>query len=334
MIATRHVLLRQPVPGAGAVGVPSLPIEPVVRSARRDLFQGVFRLVDPRITLASVASMLLGAAMAARHGPLAWGWLAVTVGGIAALEAAKNASGEVFDFDSGTDLAVGDEDRSPFSGGKRVMVEGLLTRRQTWTVAAVGYAVGIGAGVAIALSRAPAVLWIGMAGVACAWCYHAPPLKLAYRGLGEMAVAACYGPLIASGTFLVQRGALDLQVGVAAAPLGGLIAGFLLINELPDTSADRLAGKRTLAVRLGRRRAAQALSAVVALSFVGLLALPLAGLPIGVWGGLLGLPPGLAASRRAWIDWGRTPRLIPAQGWLLLSFLLCAIGMAVGLMLV
>jgi 1,4-dihydroxy-2-naphthoate polyprenyltransferase len=295
--------------------------------------RGVFRLVDPRISLASMASMLLGAAMAARGGSLAWGWLAVTIGGLAALEAAKNASGEVFDFDSGTDLAVADEDRSPFSGGKRVLVDGLLTRRQTWAVAGTGYAVGIAAGLAIAAWRTPMVLWIGLVGVACAWCYHAPPLKLAYRGLGEAAVAACYGPLIACGTFAVQRGRVEAPVAIAAAPLGALIAGFLLINELPDARADRLAGKRTLAVRLGRRRAARALSAVVVLAFAGVLALPLAGLPIGAWGGLAGLPPGLAAARRAWAGWGNTPRLVPAQGWMLLSFLLCAVGMAAGLLL-
>ena len=74
-------------------------------------------------------------------------------------------------------------------------------------------------------------------------------------------------------------------------------------------------------------------SAVI-VGFVGVLALPLAGLPIGVWGGLAGLPPGLAAARRAWIDGGHTARLVPAQGWMLLSFLLCAIGMASGLLLV
>ncbi|HLN57948.1 MAG TPA: 1,4-dihydroxy-2-naphthoate octaprenyltransferase, partial [Thermoanaerobaculia bacterium] len=81
-----------------------------------------------------MASMFLGACAAAREGPLAPVWLAVTVAGILAIEVAKNASGEVFDFDSGTDLAVAPEDRSPFSGGKRVLVDGLLTRRETATV--------------------------------------------------------------------------------------------------------------------------------------------------------------------------------------------------------
>jgi hypothetical protein len=62
--------------------------------------QGVGRLVDPKVSLASVASMLLAAAFAAREGPLAWGWLALTVVGIFCIEIAKNASGELVDFRS------------------------------------------------------------------------------------------------------------------------------------------------------------------------------------------------------------------------------------------
>ena len=111
--------------------------------------QGFWRLADPKISLASAASMLLGASAAAVAGPLDLGWLAVTVLGIFAVEVAKNASGEVFDWDSGTDLRIRAEDRSPFSGGKRVLVDGLLTRGQTWGIAAGGYLVALLAGLAI-----------------------------------------------------------------------------------------------------------------------------------------------------------------------------------------
>lgn len=148
-------------------------------------------LADPKISLASAASMFLGGCAAAAVGPLDWGWLALTVIGIFAIEVAKNASGEIFDFDSGADLAVAPKGRTPFSGGKRVLVEGLLTREQTWFIAALG----VGLGLSIALWRAPAVLGIGIAGVVLAYQYHAPPLKLSYRGWGEFAVALCYGPL-------------------------------------------------------------------------------------------------------------------------------------------
>lgn len=129
---------------------------------------GVWRLIDPKISLASLASMFVGVCAAAREGPLEWGWFALTVLGILALEAAKNASGEVVDFDSGTDLAVAAEDRSPYSGGKRVLVDRLLTRGQTKRVAAAGYVLGGAAGLAITLLREPGILWLGVAGMGLA----------------------------------------------------------------------------------------------------------------------------------------------------------------------
>jgi 1,4-dihydroxy-2-naphthoate polyprenyltransferase len=298
-----------------------------------DLAQGIWRLADPKITLASAASMFLGASLAAHAGPLAWGPLALTVLGIFCLEAAKNASGEIFDFDSGTDAAVLPEDRSPFSGGKRVLVDGLLTRRQTVLTAAAFYLLGSAAGLAIVLVREPAVLWLGAVGVGLAFFYHAPPLKLAYRGLGELTVALTYGPLIGCGTYLVQRQALPVQAMLLMLPLGLLIGAFLWVNEFPDYLADRSAGKRTLVVRLGRVRAAQLFGLVLGLAYLGLLLLPLAGLPRSVWLGLVGLPLAVAAARRVLSSPEATARIVPAQGWALLSFVLMALGSGAGLLL-
>src|SRR5512138_2734419 len=128
--------------------------------------RGVWRVADPKITLASVASMLIATGAAVWSGPIAWGWLALTVIGIFCVEAAKNASGEIFDWDSGADQGVRDEERSPFSGGKRVIVDGLLTRAETAIVAGAFYAVAVAAGLAIVVVREPSVFWLGVLGVA------------------------------------------------------------------------------------------------------------------------------------------------------------------------
>ena len=66
--------------------------------------------------------MIVGGTVAAVDGSLSWTWLAVTGVALFGMEVAKNAWGDVFDFDSGTDLAVAPEDRTEFSGGKRVLV--------------------------------------------------------------------------------------------------------------------------------------------------------------------------------------------------------------------
>ncbi len=294
---------------------------------------GVWRVADPKITLASVASMVVGACAAAFDGPIHWGWLAVTVLGVFCIEAAKNASGEIFDWDSGTDQAITEEERSPFSGGKRVIVDGLLTRRQTAVVAALFYTGGIAAGLAVVFAREPHVLWLGLVGVGLAFFYHAPPLALSYRGLGEVAVAVAYGPVIAAGTYLVQRGDIGADVVLASIPLGLAIGAFLWINEFPDARADALAGKRTLVVRLGRPAAARVFGAIVGVTYVCVVALPFAGLPLTVWLGVLGLPLAYNAARILRAAPERIESIVPAQGRTLLAFVVLACGMGVGFLL-
>jgi 1,4-dihydroxy-2-naphthoate octaprenyltransferase len=291
---------------------------------------GIWRVADPKITLASVASMLVGIGAAAWAGPLAWGWLVVTVLGIFCVEAAKNASGEIFDWDSGADQGVREEERSPFSGGKRVIVDGLLTRAETAIVAGGFYAVAIAAGLAIVFVREPSVFWLGVLGVCLAFFYHAPPLRLAYRGFGELAVALAYGPVIACGAYLVQRHTIDAPVLLASLPLGIAVGAFLWINEFPDARADAAAGKRTLVVRLGRVRASRVFAGIVALAYLGVVLLPLLGLPRSLWFGLIGLPHGLAGAHLLYRHPETTRHIVPAQAWTLLSFVLMSVGLAAG----
>lgn len=295
--------------------------------------EGFWRLADPKISLASMASMFLGVAAAARAGGIDPLWLILTILGIFAIEVAKNASGEIFDFDSGNDQAVEAGDRSPFSGGKRVLVDGILTRNQVIVIAAVSYLVGMLVGLAIALYREPRVLWLGILGVGLAYLYHAPPLKLSYRGFGELAVTLAYGPLICAGTYLVQRGTATPDVLAVSLLLGLLIGNFLLINEFPDFHADRFAGKKTLVVRLGRASASRLHGLIFGLFVIGLVCLPLVGLPPTVWLGAIAVPTGLSASRRLLRDPETVANIIPAQAGTLLTFLLFSLGAGLGLIL-
>lgn len=294
---------------------------------QRSLAAGLWRLADPKISLASFASLFLGTAFAARDGDLSIGWLAVTVAGIFALEIAKNASGEIYDFAS--DSTVKPEERTPFSGGKRVLVDGLLTRRDTAAIAAIGYGIAAACGLAIVLWREPAVLGLGILGIACAYYYNAPPLRLSYRGLGEIVVGVCYGPLIACGTYLVQRGTITPSVVFLSLPLGLLITAFLWVNEMPDRRADESAGKRTLVVRLGARRATAVFGGILAAAFALLLAVPLAGLPLGLALGVIAAVPGFLAVRD--LKKVRDSRTVAAtQRLTLVTFLLFALGSGAG----
>lgn len=296
--------------------------------------QGFWRLADPKISLASFASIGLGLAAAAAVGPVHWGWFGLTVLGIFALEVAKNASGEVVDFESGVDLAVAEEDRSPFSGGKRVIVDRLLTRRETTAIATGAYLIGIVAGLAIVRWREPGVLWIGVAGVGLAYFYHGGPLRLAYRGLGELAVAVAYGPLILAGTYLVQRGEVTATALWLSVPLGLLIGLFLWANEFPDYRADRAAGKRTLVVRLGRPAASRVFMGLMLATCLLTVLLPLLVVPRGALLGVVAVAPAATAAHLLRGSPEVTAGIVPAQARTLLAFVLYAIGAGVGMLVV
>ncbi len=301
--------------------------------SKPDVAAGVWRLSDPKISLASIASMTLAAGAAMGAGDLSVPWLALTVVGILAIEVAKNASGEVVDWDSGADVAVLPDERTPFSGGKRVIVDGLLSRGQCARVAVVAYTTGIAIGVVIATLREPRVWWFGLAGVACAYFYHASPLRLSYRGWGEAAVALSYGPLIACGTYLVQLRRIDGPIVPLSLLLGCLIAAFLWVNEFPDARADSLAGKRTWVVRLGKARAARAFAILVLGPFAAVAVLAWTGLPRGALLALAGAIPALHAARIVLAIQNDNRRIARAQASALVAFVVFALGGAIGLAL-
>lgn len=294
--------------------------------------QGFWRLADPKISITSLACMLVGGAAAAVRGPIDWGWLAVTGVALFCMEVAKNAWGEVFDFDTGTDLAVAAEDRTPFSGGKRVLVDGLLSRAETWAMAFGFGGVGVLLGAAIVFGRAPEAFWIGVVGLVLGWSYHGPPLRLCYRGLGELDVALCYGPLISLATYVIQRRALAWDVVSLAMPLGVFTAAFLLANEFPDWRADVGAQKRNLVVRLGRRRASRLLPIVYLLGFAWTAALPAFGFTAWTLLGLLPLPLAAWLCRVVWRDPETFYRTRPVQPAALLVFFLHALALAAGIL--
>ncbi len=299
--------------------------------ASLDFCAGFWRLADPKISLASFAGLTLAGLFAAGDGSLHLGWLALTAAGVFCIEVAKNAIGELVDFDSGTDLAISPEDRSPFSGGKRVLIDELLTRPQTRNIAATFFALGITVGLVIVGVREPAVLGVGVTGVALAWCYHGGGLRLSYRGLGELAVALAYGPLVVNGTYLVQSGSLNPLLMHLSGTLGLLVMAFLWINQFPDYRADRASGKRNLVVQWGQQRAATAYALILSTAYAWLIlsALHYPG-GQGVLWGLLGAPLALLSAWRLLRHVGDTQATIPAQVQCLLSFLFMATGSGLG----
>jgi 1,4-dihydroxy-2-naphthoate octaprenyltransferase len=199
---------------------------------------------------ATIIPVLLGTLVAARQGSFDLVAAILTIVGACFVQLAVNVSNDVFDTIQGTD----DMNVTPtqFSGGSRVIQYGLVSLRQMAALAA-GFAlaaVAIGL-VLLATHGSTALLVIGIAGFVIGLGYTAPPLKFAYRGLGEVAVAVGFGPLMLLGAYVVQTGgSISTEAVIASIPVAILVALILYVNEIPDRRADARAHKRTLPVRL------------------------------------------------------------------------------------
>jgi 1,4-dihydroxy-2-naphthoate octaprenyltransferase len=249
------------------------------------------------------------------------------------MEVAKNAWGDVFDYDSGTDLAVKSDDRTPFSGGKRVLVDDLLSRQQTWGIALGFGGIGLLLGAAIVFLKAPMALWIGITGLFLGWSYHGPPLRLAYRGLGELDVVFCYGPLISLSTYIIQTDSFSLDVFWLSIPLGVLIAAFLWVNEFPDYDADKDHGKHNLVVRLGKTRAGRLLPLIYLTAFLFILIMPfISSLGNWIWLSLMFAPPAVLVCWWTWNDPEYFYRNKPVQPLALISFVIYSLGAGGGVL--
>jgi 1,4-dihydroxy-2-naphthoate polyprenyltransferase len=198
---------------------------------------------------ATAVPVLLGIAVAASHGAFTWWTALLTLVGGSLAHLGINVTNDIFDTLSGAD----DANTTPtqFSGGSRVAVYDLVTiRGLSWLALALfGGAAAIGL-LLVAVTQSMTLLWIGVAGIVVGVAYTAPPLKLVYRGLGEVAVAIGFGPIMLLGAYVVQTGELAWEPFVLSLVPGILIALILYVNEIPDRRSDAEAGKRTLPVRL------------------------------------------------------------------------------------
>ncbi|HEX2158179.1 MAG TPA: 1,4-dihydroxy-2-naphthoate octaprenyltransferase, partial [Actinomycetes bacterium] len=165
-------------------------------------------------------------------------------------------------------------------GPVRLTAAGLAAPAAVRRAAAVAFAVAAVAGLALAVAVDLRLLLVGAAAIAAAVLYTGGPRPYGYSGFGELAVLAFFGVVATCGSAYVQLERVP-GVAVAASVVVGLGAvAILLANNVRDIDGDRLAGKRTLAVRLGRSRSRDLFCAVVAAMFATAALLGLARPPV------------------------------------------------------
>jgi 1,4-dihydroxy-2-naphthoate octaprenyltransferase len=196
--------------------------------------------------------------------------------GAAFLHLGANIANDYYDHRSGNDEANRRFVR-PFSGGSRLIQEGLLEPGHVLRAALLFYAAAVAVGVCLAWSVGPGILAFGILGILGGFFYTAPPLRLGYRGWGELAIGFEFGVLSTLGGYYVQTRRLTFEAFLLSLPMAFLIMAVLWINQFPDYEADRQVGKRHWVVRLGRRRSVWVYAALLS----GAYAVIAAGLAAG-----------------------------------------------------
>lgn len=234
----------------------------------------------PKFLTASILPLLLGTTIGARAaGQFDWLAFVLAVGAVAFVHSGANILNDVFDDLSGADRP--EHGIFPYTGGSRFIQNAVMSRRQMaiWGVATL--LIGAMFGAAVVAIKGPLALALGVIGIALGTLYTMPPVKLGYRGLGELSVGIAFGPLPVIGSAWLQTGSWPPDAALASIAVGCWVAAILLINEVPDLVGDGAAGKRTLVVRLGRPATLRVYQALMLGAAASTLALVLTvGLPL------------------------------------------------------
>jgi 1,4-dihydroxy-2-naphthoate octaprenyltransferase len=253
----------------------------------------------------------LGAAVAwYDRGVFSPGYLALTWLAAILLVGAGNIFNEYFDYEQ--DTKEPEESLTPFSGGSRVLQEGLIPRRSALLAGFLHLVLVILIGIFLAVSRSLLILPLGLWGVFTAYFYISPPVSMGSRGIGELLAGLNCGPLMALGSYLVQVGTFSWSPILATLAPGFLLGSLLWICELPDMETDRQFGKRTLIVRMGKEKAASLYPVFLALTYISLIgAIAVKILPISALLALLTLPLAVRIARIVARHHSNTASLIP-----------------------
>jgi 1,4-dihydroxy-2-naphthoate octaprenyltransferase len=262
---------------------------------------------------ASIIPVLVGGALSHREGIFQWPGLIFALLIVVANHAGANLLNDYFDA-PGSDRI--NQSVTPFSGGSRLIQEGLATRRAYLTGALITYAGGLLLTIVLAISYYNLfILGLGILGMLLGVVYSATYTFGMGRGWGELAVGMAFGPCAVLGGYLLQTSQLSWGAFLAGIPVGLLIMGVLVLNEFPDLDADRTVGKRNWLVRAGdERRGVWIYLGIISLAYLTVLGGIFAGVfPVKILFSYSTLPLAVWILLKIWRYKGRVADLVPAM---------------------
>jgi 1,4-dihydroxy-2-naphthoate octaprenyltransferase len=215
----------------------------------------------PRTLPAAVAPVLVGSALAWRDGKFDGAAAGLCLAFAVLVQIGTNFANDYYDFVNGADTAAR-------VGPRRAVASGLIApatmKGAMWAVFAAAFLSGL----ALVAWGGPWLIAVGVASILCGVAYTGGPFPLGYHGLGDLFVFLFFGLVAVGATYFVQAGTVTADAWLAAVPIGLLAANILVVNNYRDVETDRVAGKRTLVVRFGRRFARAQFAGSLAASLV------------------------------------------------------------------
>jgi 1,4-dihydroxy-2-naphthoate octaprenyltransferase len=280
----------------------------------------------PRTLGASVSPVIVGIAAAGQA--VVWRSVAAVVVAVS-LQVGANFANDYHDGIRGVDT----EHRL---GPPRLTASGMASPRSVLVAALVCIGVAGVAGLALALATTLWLIPVGAAAMLALWLYSGGPRPYASLGVAELAVFAFFGVMATVGTAYVNAETVSAAAWWASVPMGLLIVAILEANNIRDIPTDAEAGKRTLAVRLGSRRARWLYRALVVAAYLVVVI----GAIVGIADQTIGLPMWSLLALASWpvairpmeqVGSGEGPALIPVLGGTSLLTLTFAATLALGL---
>jgi 1,4-dihydroxy-2-naphthoate polyprenyltransferase len=216
----------------------------------------------PRTLGASITPVLVGTAAAGSA--IAWRFVAALLVGLG-LQVGVNFANDFNDGIRGVDTAER-------LGPPRLTSSGVVAPRSVLIASLASILVAGLAGLALAAATTWWLVPIGAVAMIALWLYSGGPRPYADLGLGELMVFAFFGVMATAGSAYVQVETVPSAAWWASVPMGLLAVAILVANNLRDIPTDAVAGKRTLAVRLGEHRTRRFYRLCVTGAFVAVLA--------------------------------------------------------------
>jgi 1,4-dihydroxy-2-naphthoate octaprenyltransferase len=209
---------------------------------------------------AAIVPVIVGTAVAYATRAIAWGPALAALGGALAIQIGTNFANDVFDAEKGAD----GPDRI---GPVRAVSAGLISAAAMKRAMIAAFVIACGFGLYLTMTIGWPIAAIGAASILAGIAYTGGPYPLGYHGLGDVFVLLFFGFVAVCGTAFVQLGSVPCLALWASVPVGVLATAIIVVNNLRDRATDARAGKRTLAVRLGRRGAIVEYAALLAAAY-------------------------------------------------------------------